>query len=841
MLSEKRLQVTPAADLAICIQEAKHIAAGLGQPMHTGHLLLSFFTVPGPAEVLLAEKKMNEDKIIAVMERHVSEKTSIVNKVYDYAEQTALRCDTRQVNTLHILVGMLREKDSVAYQLLEKAMGSVSPLRNAAMSFVTGVMPRRFQDRLLEAKQAADSTPPTPAVKPSQPVVTLPAHNLVIPKKARAPRPAPPKAPPRPEAKKPEPPAKFSVEPVDEAEHLHITMLPTLPPTKLDLDPEQFPWLTSLGRNLTSLALHQKLDPAIGRNAELEQLIDVLGKRRANNPCLVGESGVGKTAIIEGLALKIAEGSPEVASLQDKVIIELDMGRIIAGTSLRGSFSERMQGLKKDVEKARGRIIIFIDEIHTLMGAGGGQETAQDAANELKTALARGVFPCIGATTHDEYKKHIENDPALERRFVKVQVNEPDEELCLEILAGMTPVYAEHHQVKVTDDGIAAAVSLSQRFIHDRKWPGKAIDLLDLTMSRTRRYGKKKVDRREVAKVCADIAKVPYERLALDDASRFLNMESFLEDKVVGHAHPISVIAQTIRRNYAGFSSHRPMGSFLFLGPTGVGKTEMAKALASFLFGNEEALIRIDMSEFLESHSIARLVGAPPGYVGHTEGGQLTEAVRQRPHSVVLLDEIEKAHPDLIPLLLQVLEEGCLTDSKGRKVTFQHTAVIMTSNLGAKRFEKGQTKKVGFVANSTIPGALDNEQKDAVLDDAKEHFSPEVWGRIEAKLVFSPLDIHALMAIARLQMEDANQRLSSARQISFTANKSLLQALATKSLEEKQQGARSIRRLVQQMVENPLSDAILSGDIIDGDKLTLSWKHPEGLKLTKRAKAGLRK
>ena len=310
-----------------------------------------------------------------------------------------------------------------------------------------------------------------------------------------------------------------------------------------------------------------------------------MGKRRANNPCLVGESGVGKTAIIEGLALKIAEGAPEVASLQDKVIIELDMGRIIAGTSLRGSFSERMQGLKKDVEKARGRIIIFIDEIHTLMGAGGGQETAQDAANELKTSLARGVFPCIGATTHDEYKKHIESDPALERRFVKVQVDEPNEELCLQILTGMAHVYAAHHQIKVTKDGIAAAVQLSQRFIHDRKLPGKAIDLLDLSMSRARRYGHTTVNRKEVSKVCADIAKVPYERLALDDASRFLNMEQYLEDKVVGHEKPIQVIAQTIRRNYAGFSSHRPMGSFLFLGPTGVGKTEMAKALASFLFG----------------------------------------------------------------------------------------------------------------------------------------------------------------------------------------------------------------------------------------------------------------
>lgn len=836
MLSEKRLQVTPAADLAICIQEAKHIAAGLGQSLHTGHLLLSFFTVPGPAEVLLAEKKLNEDKIIAVMERHVSEKASVLNSVYDYAEQTALRCDTRQINTLHILVGMLRAKESVAYQLLEKALGSVSPLRNAAMSFVTGVMPRRFQDRLLEAKQAADSTPPTPVAKQSKPVVTLPAHNLVIPKKPKSAKKAQ-----KTNVKKPEVTGALRKNSPIEPEHLHITMLPTLPPTKLDLDPEQFPWLTSLGRNLTSLALHQKLDPAIGRNSELEQLIDVLGKRRANNPCLVGESGVGKTAIIEGLALKIAEGAPEAASLQDKVIIELDMGRIIAGTSLRGSFSERMQGLKKDVEKARGRIIIFIDEIHTLMGAGGGQETAQDAANELKTSLARGVFPCIGATTYDEYKKHIENDAALERRFVKVQVNEPDEELCLEIISGMSPVYAEHHQVEVTKDGIAAAVSLSQRFIHDRKWPGKAIDLLDLTMSRTRRYGKKTVDSKEVAKVCADIAKVPYERLALDDASRFLNMESFLEDKVVGHAHPISVVAQTIRRNYAGFSTHRPMGSFLFLGPTGVGKTEMARALASFLFGNEDALIRIDMSEFLESHSIARLVGAPPGYVGHAEGGQLTEAVRQRPHAVVLLDEIEKAHQDIIPLLLQILEEGCLTDAKGRKVTFQHTAVIMTSNLGAKRFEKGQMKKVGFVANSTIPGALDDEQKEAVLEDAKAHFSPEIWGRIEAKLVFSPLDIHALMAIARLQMEDANKRLSSARQISFTANKSLLQALATKSLDEKQQGARSIRRLVQQMVENPLSDAILSGDLLDGDRLTLSWKQAEGLKLTKRPKAGLRK
>ncbi len=839
MLTQKRLQVTPAADLAICIQEAKHIAAGLGQTMHTGHLLLSFFTVPGPAEILLEEKKLNEDKIIAIMQRDMAEKANVIDAVYDYAEQTALRCDTRQINTLHILVGMLRARESVAYHLLERALGSISPLRNAAMSFVTGVMPRRFQDRLLEAKQTADSTPPTPVVRQQKPVVSLPAHNLIVPQNTAPKKKVTPPSPPaaaQPVAKIKETPAEKK----ESSEHLHITMLPTLPPTKLDLDPEQFPWLTSLGRNLTSLALHQKLDPAIGRTAELEQLIDVLGKRRANNPCLVGESGVGKTAIIEGLALKIAEGVPEVASLQDKVIIELDMGRIIAGTSLRGSFSERMQGLKKDVEKARGRIIIFIDEIHTLMGAGGGQETAQDAANELKTSLARGVFPCIGATTHDEYKKHIESDPALERRFVKVQVDEPNEELCLQILSGMAHVYAEHHQIKVTKDGIAAAVQLSQRFIHDRKLPGKAIDLLDLSMSRARRYGRSTVNRKEVSKVCADIAKVPYERLALDDASRFLNMESYLEDKVVGHEKPIQVIAQTIRRNYAGFSSHRPMGSFLFLGPTGVGKTEMAKALASFLFGNEDALIRIDMSEYLESHSVARLVGAPPGYVGHTEGGQLTEAVRHRPHAVVLLDEIEKAHSDIIPLLLQVLEEGCLTDSRGRKVTFQHTAIVMTSNLGAKRFERSRAKKVGFVANSTIPGIHD-EQAQAVLEDAKSHFSPEIWGRIEAKLVFSPLDINALMAIAQLQMADANKRLSSTREISFVANKSLLQELASQSIQDDHQGARSIRRLIQQMVENPLSDSILNGDIVDGDRLTLSWRQPEGLRITKKAKSSPKK
>jgi ATP-dependent Clp protease ATP-binding subunit ClpC len=861
-------RVPLAADLSRAHHEARALADGVGAPLSTTHLLLSLFCVPNPAELVLREAHIDEDRVLACLTAELADEPQAVETVLATTEETALRCDARQANTLHLLVALLKVRDGAAWHVLEVALGGNAALRNRVMSYVTAVLPRRLQQALNEARdqppprfnvddeaaprrpvrqarhddwvvskktmldgQPSSSVasvavdvvqlaPPTPAVvTPPLPVEpAAPAVDVVA--DASPPVDAPPPKVPPTSPMPPMPKLRPKAPPP-------MSLAQTMPPTAFDLDAERYPWLTSLGRNLTSMAAHGTLDPSVGRAAELEQLIDVLGKRRANNPCLVGDPGVGKTAIVEGLAVKLMRGDADVAPLHGKVIIELDMGRIVAGTSLRGSFSERMQGLKRDVLRSKGQVIVFIDEIHTLMGAGASGEGPQDAANELKTALARGDFPCIGSTTLDEFRKHIEQDPALERRFVKILVDEPTDEEAIAILKGAAPLYGRHHQVMPSDDAIAAAVQLSSRFIHDKKLPAKALDLLDLALSRGRRSGAKEIGRDEVAKVCADVAKVPLERVLAKDQQRFMAMEAELGKRVVGHEHVITKVAHTIRRNYAGFATHRPMGSFLLLGPSGVGKTELAKALADFLFGTEKALVRLDMSEYNEPHTVARLTGAPPGYVGHDEGGQLTEALRRRPHCVVLLDEIEKAHPDVLPILLQVLDEGRLTDSLGRTVTFRHAVLVMTSNLGAKELF-AKPKQVGFglpgeAAALTQKEAQQREQ--AVLDAARKHFLPELWGRIEEKCVFSSLSSDELQRIAALQLEQSARALLTTRSIHLRFEEPVLAFLVEQAVADagnQSLGARPLRQTIQRLVETPVSEAILKGEVKDGARIRLA-------------------
>ena len=844
----------PAApDLSRTYHEARALADGVGAPLSTTHLVLALFCVPNPAEVVLREASVDEDRLVGLMSGALKDEPGALDAVLLATDETALRCDARQANTLHLLVALLKVREGAAWQLLEGALGGNAALRNRVMSYVTAVLPRRLQNALNEAKELPAPRFAEEAPRRVRPVRQARADDWLVSKKtmldgdaavaaavsvvavevgvepvaaqvqAEVPMEAPP-APPTAELAKPvaEPPAPKP----KRREPPPPSVALTLPPTAFDLDPERYPWLTSLGRNLTSMAAHGTLDPSIGRAAELEQLIDVLGKRRANNPCLVGEPGVGKTAIVEGLAVKLMRGDPDVAPLHGKVVVELDMGRIVAGTSLRGSFSERMQGLKRDVLRSKGQVIVFIDEIHTLMGAGASGDGPQDAANELKAALARGDFPCIGSTTLEEFRKYIEQDPALERRFVKILVEEPTDEEAIQILQGAAPLYGKHHQVQATDDAIAAAVQLSSRFIHDKRLPAKALDLLDLALSRGRRSGLKEIGRDEVARVCADVAKIPLERVQAKDQQRFMEMEAELGKRVIGHEHVITRVAHTIRRNYAGFSTHRPMGSFLLLGPSGVGKTELAKALADFLYGTEKALVRLDMSEFNEPHTVARLTGAPPGYVGHDDGGQLTEALRRRPHCVVLLDEIEKAHPEVLPILLQVLDEGRLTDSLGRTVTFRHAVVIMTSNLGAKEL-LARPRQVGFTANHD--GAMTqkeaNQREQAVLDAARKHFLPELWGRIEDKCVFASLTIDELQRIAAIQLEQSSRALMTTRNIQLRFEEPVLRFLveqATADAGNGNLGARPLRQTIQRLVETPVSEAILRGEVKDGARIRLA-------------------
>ena len=636
--------------------------------------------------------------------------------------------------------------------------------------------------------------------------------------------------------------------------------------------------LSDFATDLNESAKQGKIDPVIGRDTEIQRVIQILSRRTKNNPVLIGEPGVGKTAIAEGLAQRIVTGNvPEI--LRNKRIISLSIGSMLAGAKYRGEFEER---LKKAIDEVQQHddMIIFIDEIHTLVGAG-ATEGAMDAANILKPALARGEFQVIGATTLDEYKKHIEKDAALERRFQPVQVGEPNEEDALEILKGLRDRYEAFHKAKITDEALTAAVSLSSRYITDRFLPDKAIDVVDEAASKVRmkvfsaspdvkaledrlntvkkekeaavtsqdfekaaelrdeeqsllkEIGDKKsiakeksdqkliVTEEDIAAVVAQWTGIPVAKIAEEESATLLHLEEELHKRVVGQDEAVTAVAKAVRRARAGLKDpKRPIGSFLFLGPTGVGKTELARALASSLFGDESAMIRLDMSEYMEKHTVSRLVGAPPGYVGYEEGGQLTDAVRRKPYSVILLDEVEKAHADFFNILLQVLDDGRLTDSQGRTVDFRNTVIIMTSNLGAKALHKN-SPELGFLAAKKSDSNVDEnkgidfkEAKKSVMDAVKRHFRPEFLNRIDEMIVFHPLTEEDLKEIVTILMSDVTKRLEE-RDLQLEISPEAMQLLI-KEGSDFTMGARPLKRAIQRLIEDPVSDFILKGDAKEG-------------------------
>lgn len=641
------------------------------------------------------------------------------------------------------------------------------------------------------------------------------------------------------------------------------------------------PTLDGLARDLTAYAKEGHLDPVIGRSKEIERVIQVLSRRTKNNPVLIGEPGVGKTAVAEGLAQKIINNEiPE--TLRGKRVMTLDMGSVVAGTKYRGEFEDRLKKIMDEIRTA-GNIILFIDELHTLIGAGGA-EGAIDASNILKPALARGELQCIGATTLDEYRKYIEKDAALERRFQPIQVDEPTKEEAVQILFGLRDRYEAHHRVKITDEAIYEAVKLSDRYITDRFLPDKAIDLIDEAGSRvrlrsytvppslkqmenkledvrkekdsavqsqefekaaslrdneqklreeldiTKNEWKEKQGRtdsevtpEDIAQIVASWTGIPVTQLKEEETERLLKMESILHERVIGQDEAVKSVSRAIRRARAGLKDpKRPMGSFIFLGPTGVGKTELARALAGAMFGDENAVIRIDMSEYMEKHSTSRLVGAPPGYVGYEEGGQLTEKVRRKPYSVVLLDEIEKAHPEVFNILLQVLEDGRLTDSKGRTVDFRNTLIIMTSNVGAEMIKKNSS--LGFTAAQD--GGKDYTfMKEKVLGELKKSFRPEFLNRIDESIVFHSLDEDHILRIVSLMAEELRNRLKD-QNIDFELSEEAKKFLAKAGFDPTY-GARPLRRAIQKHIEDHLSEELLKGNISKGDSLTFEVKDGE--------------
>ena len=812
-------------------KEALSLAVGMAESLNHGyvgteHLLIGLLQEgTGVAARVLEENGVEESKVVELVSQLISPNTSVqmaenaaytprARRVIENSYREAVRFKAAQIGTEHILIAILREGDCVASRLLNTMGISVQKL---------------YIDLLAAMGEDA------PSIK-------------------------------------------------DEMQRGNSGKRGSSTPA-----------LDSYSRNLTQMALDGKLDPVIGREHEIQRVIQILSRRTKNNPCLIGEPGVGKTAVVEGLAQRIAAGDvPD--TIADKRVMTLDLSGMVAGSKYRGEFEERIKKVIAEVVEAKD-VLLFIDEIHTIIGAGGA-EGALDASNILKPSLARGELQLIGATTINEYRKYIEKDSALERRFQPVTVDEPSEEESIAILKGLRSRYEEHHRVEITDDALEAAVKLSSRYINDRFLPDKAIDLIDEAASKVRlsnytkpskikdyeaqiddleeekesairdeayekagdikkkqeklkekirltleKWEKEKETRKlvvgenEVADVVAGWTKIPVKKLAQEESEHLKNLEGILHERVVGQEEAVTAVSKAIRRGRIGLKDpKRPIGSFLFLGPTGVGKTELSKALAEAMFGTESALIRVDMSEYMEKHSVSKMIGSPPGYVGYEEGGQLSEKVRRNPYSVILFDEIEKAHPDVFNILLQVLDDGHITDAQGRKIDFKNTIIIMTSNAGAENIIA--PKRLGF--GVATDAKADHEfMKGRVMEEVKRLFKPEFLNRIDEIIVFHQLTKEHMKGIADIMLRGIEKRSKEQLGITLTVNEAAKDLLIDKGYDDKY-GARPLRRTIQSLLEDKMAEEILDGKLKKGVNVEVGCEEGK-LTFTVKKKAAARK
>lgn len=820
---------------------ARELAQKKRQPLSTAHLLIALFQCHREIAELCNGNGFSEQSLLTALNAAPEEPASGVEVAVERAQKLAATAGADAPSALHVLLNLVRETRSAASQGLLSAGLSPEKLANAAREALKEPPlepalqqpdPQRVRTRDQRGRWDRGREPRLDRFrsfalsKETESKLARTRVEQAEPSQARAGEPAREASPDSPDsAAKPatktqpeqlalNPQVRPSVKASPRARSTRARHKPPAPEVEVTwtLDEQRFPLLCGIARNLTQLAASGEIDPVIGRDTDIERLLDVLARRRGNNPLLVGAPGVGKTAVVEGLARALVEQARRGHAHSKRapfILLEVAASSLLAGTGVRGALSERIQTLRKEVADS-GRVLLFIDEIHGVLGGIEGD----GLGSELKTALARGELPVIGATTDAEYRRIFERDAALARRFTRIEVSEPSREDALRILQGIVPQYSAHHAVQYVPEALEAAVDLSVRYMPLRQLPDKAIGLLDQAAARVRRSGDTVVDRVAIARVVSELVQVPVERLLMEDRQALLRLEEQLSARVVGQVRAIDAISHALRRSAAGFRGERPLGTFLFAGPTGVGKTEMAKAIAEVLFPGIP-MTRLDMSELAQSHAVARLLGAPPGYIGHEDGGQLTEAVRHRPYQLVLLDEIEKAHMQVLLALLPLLDEGRLTDGRGRTVDFTNTVIVMTSNLGVETSSKG---RIGFGDARLTAG----DYAAQVLTRVRAALPPELWNRIDEPLCFLPLVETELSEIARRMLRTVGELAQAKHGVVLDVDESAIALLLRSGGFDPALGARPMRRTVSRMVEAPLAQALLAGDFKSGDKIRVA-------------------